>query len=42
MKGMNNFWMLLFAVQVAIDLVAFVRENGKDNRFEDDKLGFRS
>jgi hypothetical protein len=39
---MNNFWMILFAVQVAIALVAFFRENGKDERFEDDKMGFRS
>lgn len=39
---MNNFWMILFAVQVVIALVAFARENGKDERFEDDKMGFRS
>ena len=39
---MNNFWMILFAVQVVVALVAFFRENGKDDRFEDDKLGFRS
>lgn len=39
---MNNFWMILFAVQAAIALVAFVRENGKDERFESDKLSFRS
>jgi hypothetical protein len=41
-KGMNNFWMILFAVQVIVALVAFLRENGKDERFEDEKLGFRS
>ena len=41
-QGMNNFWMILFAVQVAIALIAFLRENGKDERFEDDKMGFRS
>lgn len=34
--------MVLLAVQVAIALVAFVRESGKDERFEDDKMGFRS
>jgi hypothetical protein len=39
---MNNFWMILFAVQVMVALVAFFRENGKDEAFEDDKLGFRS
>jgi hypothetical protein len=39
---MNNFWMILFAVQVVIALVAMVRENGKDERFADDKMGFRS
>jgi hypothetical protein len=39
---MNSFWMILFAVQVAIAVVAFFRENGKDSRFEDEKLGFRS
>jgi hypothetical protein len=41
-EGMNNFLMVLFAVQVAIALIAFFRENGKDERFEDDKIGFRS
>ncbi len=40
--GMSNFWMILFAVQVAIAFVAFVRENGNDDRFEAEKLGFRS
>lgn len=39
---MNNFWMILFAAQVVIAVVAFFRENGKDARFEDDKMGFRS
>jgi hypothetical protein len=39
---MNNLWMVLFAIQVAIALVAILRENGKDERFEDDKIGFRS
>ncbi len=39
---MNNFWMILFAVQVAIAVLAFFKENGKDQRFDDDKLGFRS
>jgi hypothetical protein len=39
---MNNLWMVLFAIQVAIALVAILRENGKDERFENDKIGFRS
>jgi hypothetical protein len=39
---MNNFWMILFAVQVVVALVAFFKETGKDESFEDDKLGFRS
>ena len=39
---MNNFWMVLFAAQVVIALVAFLRENGKDDRFDDEKMGFRS
>jgi|GEM_PF-6293947 len=39
---MNNFWMVLFAVQVVIALVAFLRENGKDERFDDEKMSFRS
>lgn len=39
---MNHFWMILFAVQAAVALFAFIRENGKDERFEDDKMGFRS
>ena len=37
-----NFWMILLAAQVIITIVAFVRGKGQDNRFEDDKLDFRS
>jgi hypothetical protein len=39
---MNNFWTILLAAQVLVAIVAFFRESGKDERFEDDKLGFRS
>jgi hypothetical protein len=39
---MNNFWMILFGAQAIIAIVAFVRENGKETRFEDEKLTFRS
>jgi len=39
---MNNLWMILFAVQVVVALVALFCEHGKDERFEGDKLDFRS
>jgi hypothetical protein len=39
---MNNFWIILAGVQILVALVAFLRENGKDESFADDKLGFRS
>jgi hypothetical protein len=42
MNGMNNFWTILFVIQVVVAVVAFFRENGKDERFDGDKLGFRS
>jgi len=39
---MNNFWMVLFGMQIAVASIAFLRENGKDESFEGAKLGFRS
>jgi hypothetical protein len=39
---MNNFWIILFAAQAAVALVALLFENGKENRFEEEKLTFRS
>jgi hypothetical protein len=39
---MHNFWMILFAAQAVVALVAFLCENGKETRFEDEKLTFRS
>lgn len=41
-QGMNNFWMILFAAQVVVALLAFLFENSKESRFEDEKLTFRS
>jgi hypothetical protein len=40
-QGMS-FWMILFAAQIVVTAFAFFRESGRDNRFEGDKLGFRS
>jgi hypothetical protein len=37
-----NFLMILFAAQVLIALVAFLRGTRQDPRFADDKLTFRS
>jgi hypothetical protein len=37
-----NFWMILFALQVVVTLVAVTRERGEDTRFAGDKIGFRS
>ncbi len=40
-QGMS-FWLILFAAQIIVTVVALVRESGKDARFEGEKLGFRS
>ena len=37
-----SFWLILFAVQALVMMVAVVRESGKDTRFEGEKLNFRS
>jgi len=37
-----NFWLLLFAAQVALTIVAAVREKKNNTAFEGDKLNFRS
>ena len=34
--------LILVAVQVVVTLVAMLRENAKDTRFDGDKLNFRS
>lgn len=40
-QGMS-FWMILFAAQIVVTAFALFRESRRDNRFEGDKLGFRS
>jgi hypothetical protein len=40
-KGMN-FWLIFFAAQVVVTVVAVVREKKNNSRFEGDKLGYRS
>ena len=37
-----NFWMILLAAQVLVAVVAFARGFRQDERFEDDKLDYRS
>jgi hypothetical protein len=41
MVGMN-IWILLLAIQVLVTVFALVRESGKDGRFDDEKLEYRS
>ena len=40
-KGMN-IWLIVLAVQVVAAVIALVKESGEDERFEGDKLGYRS
>ena len=40
-QGMSICFLLL-AAQVVVAVIAFARESGKDERFEGDKLGYRS
>jgi hypothetical protein len=37
-----NFWMILLAAQVIVTVIAFVRGARQDDRFENNKLDFRS
>jgi hypothetical protein len=37
-----SFWLILFAAQIVIAVIALVRESGEDPRFEADKLDYRS
>jgi hypothetical protein len=37
-----NIWLIVLAVQVIVAIVALVKESGEDERFEGDKLGYRS
>jgi hypothetical protein len=37
-----NFWILLLAAQIFVAGFALLRESGKDTRFDDDKLEYRS
>ena len=37
-----NLWTILLAVQILVALFALVREGGKDSRYEDEKLDYRS
>jgi len=38
---MNNLWIILFAAQVLVAIIAFLCENGKDERFDGEKLDYR-
>ncbi len=38
---MNNLWIILLAAQVLVAVIAFFRENGKDERFDGEKLDYR-
>jgi hypothetical protein len=37
-----NFWLIFFAAQVVVSVIAVVREKKHNNRFEGDRLGYRS
>jgi hypothetical protein len=37
-----NFWIILFAAQVLVSVVAIVREKTSKETFEGEKLGYRS
>jgi hypothetical protein len=37
-----SFWLILFAAQMIVTVFALLRESGNDDRFEGEKLGFRS
>jgi hypothetical protein len=37
-----NIWIVLLAAQVLVAVVALMREPKNDERFDDDKLGYRS
>jgi hypothetical protein len=37
-----NFWLIFFAAQILLAVVALIRDRGEDSRFEGDALGFRS
>src|SRR5579875_3703554 len=40
-KGMS-IWLILLAVQVVVTIYAFARKSGATNRFEEDRLAYRS
>jgi hypothetical protein len=37
-----NFWVIFFAAQVVVSVIAVVREKKQNTRFDGDKLGYRS
>jgi hypothetical protein len=37
-----NLWIIFFAAQVVVSVIAVVREKKHNGRFEGDKLGYRS
>jgi hypothetical protein len=37
-----NLWILLLAAQILVTVFALLRESGKDTRFDDNKLEYRS
>jgi hypothetical protein len=37
-----NIWTILLAAQILVTVFALLRETGKDTRFEDEKLDYRS
>jgi hypothetical protein len=37
-----NIWIILLAAQILVTVFALLREPNKDERFEEDKLGYRS
>jgi hypothetical protein len=37
-----NFWVIFFAAQVVVSVIAVVRERKQNTRFDGDKLGYRS
>jgi hypothetical protein len=37
-----NIWTILLAAQILVTVFALLRESGKDTRFENEKLDYRS
>jgi len=37
-----NFWIIVLVLQVAVTILAFFRKGGSDQRFDGEKLEFRS